>query len=82
MVLCALSAAVTRCLRTTPASPSLIGHRENKIVIRSHDMIVAEHLPLPKRAPPSPIPCTWKPCGSSFRNTKILRNAGPISRRP
>lgn len=49
----------------------LIGHRENKIVIRSRDMIVAEHLPASKAgstvADPLHLEALWK---LSLRNTK------------
>lgn len=50
----------------------LIGHRENKIVIRSQNMIVAEHVPAPKAgatvADPLHLEALWK---LSLRNTKI-----------
>jgi len=49
----------------------LIGHRENKIVIRSQDMIVAEHLPASKTgstvADSLHLEALWK---LSLRNTK------------
>lgn len=49
----------------------LIGHQERKIVIRSQDMIVAEHLPAPKAgaiiADPLHLEALWK---LSLRNTK------------
>lgn len=49
----------------------LIGHRENRIVIRSQDMIVAEHLPATKAgftvADPAHLEALWK---LSLRNTK------------
>ena len=42
----------------------LIGHRENKVVIRSQDMIVAEHLPAPQAgsiiADPLHLEALWK----------------------
>ena len=42
----------------------LIGHRENRIVIRVHDMIVAEHAPAQKEgasvADPAHIEALWK----------------------
>ena len=50
----------------------LIGHRENRIVIRSHDMIVAEHLPAAKAgatvADPAHVAALWK---LSLRKTKL-----------
>lgn len=50
----------------------LIGHRDNKIVIRSQDMIVAEHLPAAKAgsavADPEHIAALWK---LSLQNTKL-----------
>src|SRR5262249_62104007 len=49
----------------------LIGHRENKIVIRSHDMIVAEHLAAKAGATvadPAHIAALWK---LSLRKTKL-----------
>jgi hypothetical protein len=49
----------------------LISHRENRIVIRSQDMIVAEHLPASKAgstvADPLHLEALWK---LSLRNTK------------
>lgn len=48
-----------------------VGHQEHKIVIRSQDMIVAEHLPAPKAgatvADPLHLEALWK---LSLRNTK------------
>jgi transposase len=50
----------------------LVGHRDNKIVIRSQDMIVAEHLPAPQPgatiADPLHLAALWK---LSLQNSKI-----------